>query len=192
MQRFRSCLALSIKILLPFYLLLFGCMTYAPLRMWWINVQLFQVAEQLGYTPAALLQHEVYSHDGFLLGTMCEADLYFTTTLSVSEFRQRLVQVLPDTLSHAYPPPMSKSVDQLFLPDDVHINAREVTSYVWLSGGYNPDIFLTFIELADANASVDYKGLPVTGNIVELRKRGFSAFMWNCPVTVTERTPPSN
>lgn len=192
MTLFRSCMVVLSVIFLIVLLILFGGTAYARLRMWWANDRMFGVTEQLGYKPDALLEHEVYSYDGFLFGIMCETRLYFTTTLSLSEFRQRVVQVLPDTLSHAYPPPMRIPVDQLFLPDDVHIDAREVTSYTWLSGGYNPDIFLTFIDLASINAVADYKGLPVTGNIVKLRKRGFSVFLWSCPVEVTERTLPSD
>lgn len=57
------------------------------MRLWWVNYQILTVAEQLGYTPDALLRHEMDSRDwGFLLDTNCDVNLYYTTTLSPAEF----------------------------------------------------------------------------------------------------------
>jgi hypothetical protein len=88
-------------------LILFGDRVYAHLRMGWVNNHLFQVAEQLGYTPDALLRHEVKTHD-FVppINTICDTKLYFTTTLSASEFKQRVVQVLPDTGGQGWSEPV--------------------------------------------------------------------------------------
>lgn len=197
MQRFRSCLALSIKIFLPFYLLLFGCMTYAHLRMWWVNYQIFQVAEQLGYTPDALLRHEVDTRDwGFLLDTNCDAHLYYTTTLSPAEFGERVKQVLPEifegspqplfTSSLSIPGLHIKGVDAEALLLRPVSEEEKLNSYHWFIIRSRNDISLELYETANLRASLDYKGMPITGNIVELYKFGGAFQIWNCPVMLRE------
>jgi len=182
MKPFRSCMVVLSVTFLLVLLLFFGSATYAHLRMWYVNNQLFQVAEQLGYTPDALLQHEMDSHDfDFVGNTICDANLYFTTTLSLAEFRKGVEQVLPETSGQGWSVPV-------YLPSlrGLRFNAEEVTSYLWLSRDSKADISLTFNDLANISAPVDYKGLPVTGNIVKLHKSGGAVQTWACPRKVTE------
>jgi hypothetical protein len=188
MKLFRSCMVILSVTFLLVLLLIFGGTTYAHLRMWWVNNQLFQVAELLGYTPGALLQHKVNSHDiAPPMNTYCGAHLYFTTTLNLAEFRKRVVQVLPETSAQGWPEPVYLSLPGL------RINIEEVTSYYWFSGDSRADISLTFNDLTNVNAPVDYKGLPVTGNIVELYKDGGSVPFWTCSTRTTEIAPtPAN
>lgn len=161
---------------------------YGPRHMAQVNRDLFALAEQVGYTPNALLRHEVYSPNfGFSLYPGCEASLYYTTTLSPAEFRERVEKALPETSWQGRPRPAY----QVFVPE-LHINANEVvTSYSWVSFNDSKiDVSLTYYDLANVSAPVDYKGLPVTGNVVELNKSGGSVQMLSCPVRTTEITPP--
>lgn len=200
-QHYRSCLVIAINLFLLIYLVLFGGTLYAHFRMWWVNYQLFSVAEQLGYTPDALLRHEVKDRDwGFLLDSNCDASLYYTTTLSPAEFEQRVVQVQPGISRQGRSHPML--ISSLSIPD-LRFNGWDsqetlmlpqsekgkVTLYNWYLG----DISLDFYDLADVHAQLAYQGLPITGNIVELYKFGGAFQVWNCPRKITENTelPPN-
>ena len=100
--------------------------------MWWVNYQLLTVSEQLGYTPDALLRHEIDNRDwGFLLDTYCEANLYYTTTLSPAEFGERLGQVLPETKGQDWSQPMHPSslsghIDGMNVRETIPLRASEM------------------------------------------------------------------
>jgi hypothetical protein len=193
MQQNRSCLVVVLSIFLLIYLVLFGGTTYANLRLWWVNYQILTVAEQLGYTPDALLRHEMDSRDwGFLLDTNCDVNLYYTTTLSPAEFGARLGQVLPETRGQDWSQPMHPSslsgrIDGLNVRATIPLPALEVVIvHDWFSDDDKTDMSIYFYDLANVTAPVDYKGSPITGNIVELYKFGGTFQVWNCPTRITE------
>lgn len=193
MQPHRSCLFVFVNIFPLIYLVLFGGTTYANLRMWWVNYQLLTVAEQLGYTPDALLRHHVKARDWSIpVNTYCYAQAFYTTTLSPAEFGERVVQALPETRGQNWSDREYLSSLTLIIDG---VNVREVIPppkpqmaavYHWYSDEDNSDMSLTFYDLTSVTALLDYKGLPINGNIVELYKFGGEFQIWNCPTKVTE------
>lgn len=197
MQQYRSCLAPLIASLLLLYLVLFGSATHANLRMWWVNHQLFNLAEQTGYTADALLRHEVKDRDfGFLLNSNCDASIYYTTTLSPAEFEERVVQALPETRGQGRSKQLlitSLSVPELRISgvnesetNVLPISEQKVISYSWYSFNNRAAISIDFYDMTNVQVPLAYKRLPITGNIVELYKFGGSFQIWNCPVKLTE------
>ncbi len=99
MQRYRSCLAALVGCLLLVLLIGFGGSAYGRLRMAQVNYELFALAEQLDYTPDALLQHRVKSRDHNIVfpgNAYCDAHLYFTTPLDPVSFAEKLHLARPE------------------------------------------------------------------------------------------------
>ena len=63
MQQYRSCLIVLLGCILLVLMIVFGGRAYVHWHMAQVNRDLFAVAEQLGYTSAALLQQEFRTRD---------------------------------------------------------------------------------------------------------------------------------
>ena len=201
MQQYRSCLIVLLGCILLVLMIVFGGRAYVHWHMAQVNRDLFAVAEQLGYTSAALLQQEFRTRDVnivFPWNTNCYTMLYYTTTLSPAKFGQRVVQVLPETRGQGWSQPMfasSVSVPGLRI-NGVEVKAtlllpvsekHKLTSYHWATLSDSNDIYLFLYETANLHAILDYKGLPITGNIVRMYKEGGAFPIWmDCPVSTTE------
>ncbi len=207
MQRYRSCLVVLLGTVLLLLLVFFGGRAYVQWHMAQINHHLLSVAEQLGYTPDSLLRREFRTRDFSLFfpwSGNCYTILYYTTTLSPAEFGERVGQVLPETKGQGWSQPMvtsSLSVPGLRI-NGVDVKAtlmfpasekEIVSSYHWYAGSDNNDIDLSLYETANLHGSLDYNGLPVTGNIVRMYKEGGAFPIWlDCPVETIESPSPVN
>ena len=206
MQQGRSCLIVLLGIVLLVLLVFFGGRAYVHWHMAQVNRDLFAVAEQLGYTPDALLQHRVKMRDinlFFPWDSYCDTRLSYTTPLSPAEFGERVVQVLPEIKGRWSQPMFTSSLPA----PGLHINGVDVEamlllpvseeekliSYHWFASDNSNDIYLELYETANLRASLDFKGLPITGNIVEIYKNGGDFPIWmGCPVKTTEIESPTD
>lgn len=169
---------------------------YGHLRMYLVNRDVFALAEQLGYTPDALLVHRVYDRDFNLFppwDTYCEAKLFYTTPLDAGTFRQKVNQALPqmrDTGPKSYE-------NALFF--DLGITASDpsgetikhglepfMARYYWSL----PDRDLgsiSLLETANMNVNLEYNGHRIQDNIVEIYESGGTFPIWvDCPRKTSE------
>jgi len=175
---------------------------YGLWRMDQVQRELFTLAEQLGYTPDALLQYRVQSRDFnivFPWDTYCEAELFYTTPMDATEFAQQLRQVAPAMASNGR---TVESSDVLYsslkvilgepLTRAAQANKRRMfmTHHYW-SPPYDSSKSIELYETANMSVTLEYNGQDIHDNIVELYKLGGSFPIWvESPVKTIESAPP--
>jgi hypothetical protein len=170
---------------------------YGQWRMAEVNHELFALAEQLEYTPDALLQHRVKSRDHNIVfpgNAYCDAHLYFTTPLDPVSFTQKLNQAEPKTIGKG----TEEYSNQLLSILSFNISETEaglvqedprrayMTSYYWhISSNYSGSIRL--YKTSTINIGLEYKGRHIQDNIVGIYRSGGAFPIWmNCPTKTTE------
>lgn len=197
MQRYRSCLVVLLGAVLLVLLVVFGGWVYGQWRMAQVNHEVFALAEQLGYTPDALLQHRVKTRDVNLFfpwNAYCDAHLYFTTPLDRVSFAQKLNQAESETIGKGTEEYSSQllSILSFTISETDAGQVQEdpgrayMTSYYWhLSGSYSGSIRL--YETSTMNIGLEYNGRHIQDNIVGLYRSGGAFPIWmNCPTETTE------
>lgn len=207
MKSFRSCLIISLAVIggliLLVVLLFVGGRFYGQWRMAQVTQDLASLAHELGYTPDAHLQHKIGIRDTNLVtgSSYCEAKLYYTTTISLVEFTERLNRLKPETKefrSEIKIFNLSNAIPSL----TIHITAPQlVTSpteqkfaieYGWMlySSNYKEE-YISFYDTTDLNVIIEDSGRQIMGNVIELHINAgiFPIWMW-CPHISSEKPEP--
>ena len=178
---------------------------YGHLRMYLINHDVFALAEQLGYTPDALLIHRVYDRDFspfFPWDTYCEAKLFYTTPLSTTAFTQKVNQAIPeknDARQRIFSGRLFQQIDVTVSDSNAEplqegsVVPREqyIVAYYWpATDGNSAEVRL--YETANISPTLNYKGNKIQDNVVEIYLSGGTFPIWmDCPRKTTELAPPS-
>ncbi len=170
---------------------------YGQWRMAQVNYELFALAEQLEYTPDALLQHRVKARDFnmfFPWGAYCDAHLYFTTPLDPASFAEKLHLAKPELTGsgthyyhdhlYSYFPIAVSAADAQQVQED--FRRGYMNSYRWGMLGENPGS-VTLFETSNMSVTLQYNGRDIQDNIVEIYRSGGDFPIWmDCPVKITE------
>ena len=197
MKRYRSCFVVLLGCILLVLLVVFGGRAYGHLRMALVNHELFALAEQLGYTPDALLRHRVKMRDFNLFfpwDAYCDAHLYFTTPLEPVSFAQKLHLARPELTGpgkhhyydqlYSYFPIAVSDADAQQVQED--FRRGYMNSYDWWLSGENQGN-VTLFETSNMSVTLQYNGRDIQDNIVEIYRSGGAFPIWmNCPIKTTE------
>lgn len=167
---------------------------YIQWRMGQINRELFALAEDLGYTPDALLQYSVKSHDL----VYCYADLFYTTPMNAAEFAQGLQKAAPAMASNGRTVEGSVALysglkvilgEPLTRAAQANKKRMFMTHHYWYPP-YDSSKSINLYETANMSVTLAYNGQDIHDNIVELYKTGGSFPIWmDCPVKTTGKHP---
>lgn len=194
-------LGLLLGVLLSIPLLCIGVFVfgayYGQWRMAEVNHELFALAEQLEYTPDALLQHRVRTRDHNIVfpgNADCETVLYYTAALDPVSFAQKLHLARPELTGsgthyyndhlYSYIPVAVSAADAQQVQED--FRRGYMNSYRWGMLGENPGS-VTLFETSNMSVTLQYNGRDIQDNIVRLDRSGGAFPFWmDCPVKITE------
>lgn len=195
----RSCLgwlAWVFGILLAFLVL---SNVYAQVRMAQVTRDLASLARELGYTPDAHLHHRIGVRDVSIItgSAYCDAILIYTTPMEISEFKERLGQILAETRGAGWE---QTSYYSLYIIPKLTINGVDIqeTDMLPISeqepvtefGWYFSDRNVTSIRLYGTKglkSELKYKDRLIGDNIVRLHGSGGIFPIWiACPATFSD------
>jgi hypothetical protein len=199
MKTFRTCLiiflAVAASLILLIVLLFVGGGIYGQWRMAQVTQDLAVLARELGYTPDAHLHHRIAVRDVSIItgSAYCEAKLYFTTPMSLSEFTERLNQLESETINSRLQNMIS------YLPGlvpglTVHATEVQTTTppsqreppmmYHWILRDRNYITLVWFYDTTNLYASIEHGSKEITDNIIEINlEGGVFPFWMDCPGT---------
>jgi hypothetical protein len=198
-HRPRSCLGWFAWVFGILLLIFVSGNIYAQWRMAQVTQDLASLAKELGYTPDAHLHHEITVRDVSIItgSAYCEATLIYATPMEVTEFKERLGQILPETRGAGW---KQTSYYSLYIIPNLTINGVDiqetdmlpiseqepVTEYGWYFSNSN----VTSIQLYGTKgirSELKYKDRRVLDNVVRLHGSGGIFPIWiACPATFSD------
>jgi hypothetical protein len=161
-----------------------------------VNQEVLGLAQQLGYTPDALLRHEKGKRDVSLVlpfGSRCMNQIFFETPMTAERFTERLNKVMPALKGEARIEENSTNLFDHFdfavenadsAKAQTFLQRRTQTKYYWY---LQDDGTISFYGTLNLPVTLVYKGHPLTRNVVEIYKNG-GRFMFDfgCPIEYVE------